>query len=107
VDDLWKPLLILLQKAQDGKLHPGCQTAEVSGRNFTRATEKDVERGGRELRVPEQNWPARSPTHFEQDRNQASPGKMQASTHISVKDTRASYITNALDESERMSFIQK
>jgi integrase len=33
--------------------------------------------------------------------------KMQATTHISVKDTRASYITNALDQSERMSFIQK
>jgi integrase len=33
--------------------------------------------------------------------------KMRATTHISARDTRASYITNALDQNERMSFIQK
>jgi integrase len=33
--------------------------------------------------------------------------KIQATTHISARDTRASYITNALDQNERMSFIQK
>jgi integrase len=33
--------------------------------------------------------------------------KMRATTHISARDTRASYITNALDRNERMSFIQK
>lgn len=33
--------------------------------------------------------------------------KMGITTHISMKDTRASFITNALDENERMSFIQK
>jgi len=33
--------------------------------------------------------------------------KIKTATHISAKDTRASYITNALDKNERMSFIQK
>jgi integrase len=33
--------------------------------------------------------------------------KIKTATHISAKDTRASYITNALDRNERMSFIQK
>ncbi len=33
--------------------------------------------------------------------------KIKTATHISAKDTRASYITNALDQNERMSFIQK
>ena len=33
--------------------------------------------------------------------------KMQATTPISARDTKASYITNALDRNERMSFIQK
>jgi integrase len=31
----------------------------------------------------------------------------ESSSHISARDTRASYITNALDQNERMSFIQK
>ena len=33
--------------------------------------------------------------------------KAGITTPISIKDTRASFITNALDENERMSFIQK
>jgi integrase len=33
--------------------------------------------------------------------------KIKMATHISARDTRASYITNALDQNERMSFIQK
>ena len=33
--------------------------------------------------------------------------KSELSTHISIKDTRASFITNALDNNERMSFVQK
>ena len=33
--------------------------------------------------------------------------KIKTATHISARDTRASYITNALDQNERMSFIQK
>ena len=33
--------------------------------------------------------------------------KVGITTPISIKDTRASFITNALDENERMSFIQK
>ena len=33
--------------------------------------------------------------------------KIKTATHISARDTRASYITNALDRNERMSFIQK
>ena len=33
--------------------------------------------------------------------------KLGISSPISIKDTRASYITNSLDNNERMSFIQK
>jgi len=33
--------------------------------------------------------------------------KLGIDTPISIKDTRASFITNALDENEQMSFIQK
>ncbi len=32
--------------------------------------------------------------------------KIGLDTQISIKDTRASYITNALDQNERMSFVQ-
>ncbi|MCG6893183.1 MAG: tyrosine-type recombinase/integrase, partial [Desulfobacteraceae bacterium] len=33
--------------------------------------------------------------------------KIEITTPISIKDTRASYITNALDENERISFVQR
>ena len=33
--------------------------------------------------------------------------KMGIETHISIKDTRASFITNALDQNERLSYVQK
>lgn len=43
------------------------------------------------------------------NKNVIRPTLKKAGIHskISVKDTRASYITNSLDENERMSFIQK
>jgi integrase len=33
--------------------------------------------------------------------------KMGITTHVSIKDTRASYITNAMDNNERLSYVQK
>lgn len=33
--------------------------------------------------------------------------KMGVTTHISMKDTRASFITNAVDQNERLSYVQK
>jgi integrase len=32
---------------------------------------------------------------------------MGITTHVSIKDTRASYITNAMDNNERLSYVQK
>jgi hypothetical protein len=96
-----------LQKAEDGEFNPGCQTAEVCGRCFARATEKDVEGEWREIRVCKQGAPALHRHTLNRTGITPALEKIQTATHISAKDTRASYITNALDRNERMSFIQK
>jgi integrase len=99
LDDFWKPLFILL-------FFTGVRIGEAAGLKWKRV---DLVNGVVQIRKSIVYVNGGHLHRHTLNRTVIKPAliKIQATTHISARDTRASYITNALDQNERMSFIQK